>query len=70
MGWACRTHGVMRNAYKILVGNSEVETALERSRCQWEDNIKIDLKECVWERANYFHLAQVRDSSRAFMKRQ
>jgi hypothetical protein len=37
--------GEMTNAYKILVGKLEGETPCERSRCRWEDNIRMDLRE-------------------------
>jgi hypothetical protein len=29
----------------ILVGKSEGKRPLERPRCEWEDNIKMDLRE-------------------------
>jgi hypothetical protein len=37
--------GGMRNAYNILVGKPEGERSLRRSRCKWEDNIRVDLRE-------------------------
>jgi hypothetical protein len=37
---ASSTHGVIRNAYKILVSNPEGKTPLGRRR-RWEDNINI-----------------------------
>jgi hypothetical protein len=45
---ACSTHGKKRNAYNILVGKSEGNTALGRPRRKWEDNIKRDLREILW----------------------
>jgi len=36
------THGGMRNAYKILVGNLKGGGHFEHVR--WENNIKMDLK--------------------------
>jgi hypothetical protein len=36
--------GETRNAYTILVG---------KRRHSWEDNVKIDLREIVWERGLY-----------------
>jgi hypothetical protein len=38
-----------RSAYRVLVGK-EGKRTLERPRCRWEDNIKIDLHEkwCAW----------------------
>jgi hypothetical protein len=35
----------MRNAYRMLVGNPEAKRPFGRTRCGWEDNIKIALKE-------------------------
>jgi len=34
----------IRNSYKILVGKPEGRRPLGRSRCRWEDNIKMDFK--------------------------
>jgi len=34
-----------RHGYKILVGKSEGKRPLGRSRCRWEDNIRMDLGE-------------------------
>jgi hypothetical protein len=44
----------MRNAYKILVRNSE----RNRSRRRWEDNIIIDLREILWDGAEWIYVAQ------------
>jgi hypothetical protein len=33
-----------RNAYRILMGKPEGRRPLERPRCRWVDNIKIDLR--------------------------
>jgi hypothetical protein len=35
----------MRNAYTNLIRKPEEDRLLRRSRCRWEDNIKIDLKD-------------------------
>jgi hypothetical protein len=35
--------GEMRDAYRILVGNSEGRRPLVRHRGRWEDNIKMEL---------------------------
>jgi len=32
---------VMRNVFKMLVGNYAGKTPLRRPRCRWEDNIKM-----------------------------
>jgi hypothetical protein len=43
MSGACGTHGEMRNACKILVGNPEGKRPVGRPKCRWEG-----LKEIVW----------------------
>jgi hypothetical protein len=40
--------GEIRNAYKILVRNSEGKSSLGRPRHKLEDNIGIDLREMGW----------------------
>jgi hypothetical protein len=60
MAGACRTHGEMRNAFKILVENPEEKRQLGRSRRRWEDNIKMDLREIGLEDVYWIHLAQNR----------
>jgi hypothetical protein len=34
-----------RGAYRVLVGKPEGRRPLERPRCKWEDDIKIELRE-------------------------
>jgi hypothetical protein len=59
MGWeghvACM--GEMRSVYKILVRKPEGRRPLERPRCRWEGNIRIDLRE-MEDGADWMHLAQ------------
>jgi len=33
-----------RGVYRVLVGKPEGKRPLERLRCRWEDNIKMDLQ--------------------------
>ena len=40
--------GESRGAYRVLVGKPEGRRPLERPKCRWEDNIKIDLKKEAW----------------------
>jgi hypothetical protein len=40
--------GYKRNAYRVLVGMPEGKRPLERSRCRWEDNIKMNIEEILW----------------------
>jgi hypothetical protein len=61
MGMACSTNGEMRNAYRILVGNPEIKRPLERARRSWMDNIKIDLRETVWDGMDWIGFVQDRD---------
>jgi hypothetical protein len=49
----------IRNSYSILVR--------KREWCRWDNNIKVDVKEIVWEGVDWFHLAQTRDWWRAFV---
>jgi hypothetical protein len=37
--------GEMRNAYSILVGKPDRKRLLGRRRHEWEDNIRMDLRE-------------------------
>jgi hypothetical protein len=46
MGRVCSTHGKKINAYRISVGKARMKV---RSRCRWEDNIKMDLRETGWK---------------------
>jgi hypothetical protein len=46
---ACKTHGEMINANKILTGMPEGKTPIGIPRRRWEDNIKMDLREQGWE---------------------
>jgi hypothetical protein len=41
--------GAMRNMYNILVGKPEGKRLLGRPGHRWEDNIKMDLREIVFE---------------------
>ena len=42
--------GEKRGIYRVLVGKPEGKRPLERPRCRWEDNIKMDLQQSrMWE---------------------
>jgi hypothetical protein len=41
--------GEKRNAYRILVGKPEGKRPLGRPIRRWMDNIKMDLREIVWD---------------------
>jgi ribosome biogenesis protein Nip4 len=51
----------MRNAYKILVGNTDGKRRLERPRSRWEDNIRLNVWEIGMDVVNWIHLAQFSD---------
>jgi hypothetical protein len=38
-------HVWKRNGYRVLVAKSEGRRPLGKSRCKWEDNIKMDFRE-------------------------
>jgi hypothetical protein len=48
----------MRNAHKILVKKPE---GIGRHRHRWQDNIKMDVKEIVYEGVDWINVAQDRD---------
>jgi hypothetical protein len=47
VGGTCSTHG--GDGYKILFSKPEGKRPLGTPRSRWEDNIKLDLKETVWD---------------------
>jgi hypothetical protein len=53
----------MREVYRVLVG----KTPLGRTRCRWEDNIKIDLQELGCGGMDLIGLAQDRGRWRALV---
>ena len=57
-----------RNAYRVLVGRPEGKLLLERLRCRWEDNIKMDLKEVDCVDRNWMDLAEDQDQWRAYVR--
>ena len=53
--------GERRGVYRLLVGKPEGKRPLERPRCRWEDNIKMDLQEVGWGGMDWIDLAEDRD---------
>jgi len=49
-----------RFSYRVLVEKTEGKRQLGKSRCRWEDNIKMDLQEVGWG-MDWIDLAQDRD---------
>jgi hypothetical protein len=68
VGRSCSTNGGDKEcAYRILVGRPEGRRPLEKPRCRWADNIKMDLREIEWDGIDWIDLAQDRDQWRALM---
>jgi hypothetical protein len=57
--------GKKRNVYRLLVGKPEGNRPLERPRCRWVDNIKMDVVKIGWGGVNWICLALDRDKWRA-----
>jgi hypothetical protein len=51
----------------ILVGKPEGKWTLERPRCTWVDNIKMDLRKIGWDGVDWTDMAQDRDQWRALL---
>jgi hypothetical protein len=69
MGRACSTswggeEEEKKNTYRIMVGKPEGKKPLGRRRRRWVDNIKMDLREILWDGVNWTDLAQDRDQWR------
>jgi hypothetical protein len=62
---ACVGEGI--DVYRVLVGRSEGKRPLGRPRREWEDNIKMTLREIGIHGANWIRLAQDRAHWGAFM---
>jgi hypothetical protein len=58
-------NGEKRDAYRVLVGKPEGKRPLRRPRRRWVDNIKINLREIVWDDMDY--LAEDRDQWKALV---
>jgi hypothetical protein len=59
--------GEKRNIYRILVGKPEGKRPLGRRRHRWVENIKIDLREIVWDGMDWIDLAHDREEWRALV---
>jgi hypothetical protein len=53
--------GERKGSYRFLVGKPEARSATGRASHGWEDNIKMDLNEIVWEGRHWVDLHQNRD---------
>lgn len=45
------------NVYRIFVGKPERKSPLARSRCRWENNVKMNVWETGWDGVNCVYLA-------------
>ena len=63
MRWAGHVSrmGQCRGVYRVLVGKPGGKRALERPRCRWEGNIKIDLYEVGCGYMDWIELIQDKD---------
>jgi len=59
--------GKRRGMYRGLLGKPEEERPLERPRCRWEDNIKMDLQEVRCGSMEWIKLAEDRDRWQALV---
>jgi hypothetical protein len=59
--------GEERGVYWVLVGKPEGKIRLERPRCRWGDNIRMDLQEVGCGGMDWIGLAQDRDRWRAIV---
>jgi len=57
----------MRNRYNIFVGKPKGNRSRGKPRCSWEDNIRIYIREIVWEGVDWIHLLRYRDQWRALV---
>jgi hypothetical protein len=65
MRWAGHVarRGEKRDVYRLLVG----KRSLERPRCRWVDNIRMDFGEVEWGDVDWIGLAQDRNRWRALV---
>jgi len=56
-----------RGLYRVSVGNPERKSPFGKTRCRWEDNIKIDLQKLGCGGMDWNDLAQGRDRWRALV---
>ena len=57
----------VRSDFKILTGYPTGWRSLERPRCRWEDNIRMDLEEIGTNTRNWVDSAQDRNYRRALV---
>jgi len=67
MGGACSAYRERRDVYRVLVEKPEGKGRLERPRCKWDDNIKMEPQAVQCERMHWIKLAQDSDRWRAIV---
>jgi hypothetical protein len=67
MRWAEYIARMHPNAYRVLVGKPEGKIPLGKTRCRWQYNDMMDLRECAWSGMDWIHLAQDMEQWRALM---
>jgi hypothetical protein len=67
MGRACSTNGGEAECIKDIGGNARRKETTGKTRRRWVDNIKMDLREIVWDGMNWIDLAQTMDQWRALV---
>jgi hypothetical protein len=59
--------GELRNVYRLLIGKPEGKRPLERPRCRWIHNIKMDILDIGLSVVDWIGLAQDRYRWRAIV---
>jgi len=54
-------------ACRVFIGRHDGKTPIVRSRCRWDDNIKIDVKEVGWLWVDYIRLARAIGTSKGLL---
>jgi hypothetical protein len=67
IGVACDACGENRDAYRVLVGKPEGKTKLGKSRCRWEENVKMNLKQIGGDGVDWNDPAQNRSNRRVLV---
>jgi len=68
MGGTCSTDGSYEKCIQYFGWKTSSEEITQKTRRRWEDNIRMDLGEVVWEDVDFMHLAQDRDQWRTPVK--
>jgi len=56
-----------RSVYRVLVGKAAGKRPPGRTRCRWEENIKMDLQDVKWGGVDWVDVAQGRDRRRSLV---